>query len=211
MNARGLVAAKVAIHALCLAPLAWLVADIVRDTLGPDPVAQVTHRTGIWALRLLLVTLAVTPLRRATGRAELVKFRRLLGLWAFAYATLHFATYLVLDLGGYWPQVFEDLVDRPFITVGFLAWLLLVPLAATSTHAMMRRLGRNWLRLHRAVYLVAVLAALHFIWLVKSGEEIARREPLVYAGIVAVLLLARLLPAIAARLRTRPAPSHPRA
>jgi methionine sulfoxide reductase heme-binding subunit len=211
LNARGLVAAKAAIHALCLAPLAWVVADVVRDTLGPDPVAQITHRTGIWAFRLLLVTLAVTPLRRATGRAELVKLRRMLGLWAFAYASLHFATYLVLDLGGYWPQIFEDLVDRPYITVGFLAWLLLVPLAATSTRGMMRRLGRNWLRLHRVVYAIGVLVALHFIWLVKSGEEIARREPLVYAGLLALLLLARLLPALAARLRTRPVPSAPRA
>ena len=207
---RKILAAKAAVHALCLAPLAWLVADVARDALGPDPVAQITHRTGIWALRLLLVTLAVTPLRRATGVAALLQFRRMLGLYAFAYATLHFATYLVLDLGGYWPQVFEDIVDRPFITVGFLAWLLLVPLAATSTRAMMRRLGRNWQRLHRAVYVIGVLAVLHFVWLVKSGEEIARREPLVYAALLGVLLLARLLPALATRLRRRPAPA-PRA
>lgn len=195
---------KVAAHAACAVPFAWLVADTVRDTLGPDPVAQITHRTGIWALRLLLVTLAVTPLRRLTGRAELVRFRRLLGLWAFFYACAHLATYLVLDLGGYWPQVFEDIVERPFITVGFLAWLLLVPLAATSTRAAMRRLGRNWQRLHRAVYAVGVLAVLHFAWLVKSGEEIARREPLVYGAILAVLLLARAVPALARRLRKPP-------
>ena len=192
---------KAAAHALCAVPFAWLVADTVRDALGPDPVAQITHRTGIWALRLLLVTLAVTPLRRLTGRAELVQYRRLFGLWTFFYACAHFATYLVLDLGGYWPQVFEDIVDRPFITVGFLAWLLLVPLAATSTRAAMRRLGRNWQRLHRAVYAIGVLAILHFVWLVKSGEEIARREPLVYGAILGVLLLARAVPALVRRIR----------
>ena len=196
---------KAAAHALCAAPFVWLVADTVRDALGADPVAQITHRTGVWALRLLLVTLAVTPLRRLTGRAELVQFRRLFGLWTFFHACTHFATYLVLDLGGYWPQVFEDIVERPFITVGFLAWLLLVPLAATSTRAAMRRLGRNWQRLHRVVYAIGVLAVLHFVWLVKSGEEIARREPLVYGGILAVLLLARAVPALARRLRKPPA------
>ena len=200
---------KLALHAACAIPLAWLVADTLRDTLGPDPVAQITHRTGIWALRLLLATLAVTPLRRLTGWSMLVRSRRALGLWAFAYATLHFATYLVLDLGGFWLQVLDDLVDRPFITVGFAAWLLLVPLAATSTHAAMRKLGRNWARLHRLVYAIAVLAALHFVWLVKSGEEIARREPLVYSVILAVLLAARLAPWAANRFR-RP-PARPRA
>ena len=184
--------AKVGVHALCLGPLAWLAYDIARADLGPDPVAQITHRTGIWALRLLLVTLAVTPLRRATGWNWAVRFRRMLGLYAFAYATLHFSTYLALDLGGYWPQIFEDVVKRPFITVGFLAWLLLVPLAATSTRGMIRRLGRNWQRLHRVVYFVAICAVLHFLWLVKSGEKIARQEPLVYAAILAVLLLARV-------------------
>jgi len=205
------VLAKAGVHALCLAPLAWLAADIVRDALGPDPVAQITHRTGIWALRQLLITLAITPLRRVTGVAELVRFRRMLGLYAFAYATLHFATYLVLDLGGYWPQIFEDLVDRQFITVGFLAWLLLVPLAVTSTRGMMRRLGRYWQRLHRAVYAIGALASLHFIWLVKSGEEIARREPLVYAAILAVLLLARVAYALLAPLKKSRQPVSPRA
>jgi len=194
------------VHALCALPFLLLVADAVRDTLGADPVAEITHRTGIWALRLLLVTLAVTPLRRLTGLAELVRYRRMLGLWAFFYATTHFATYLVLDLGGYWPQIFEDVVDRPFVTVGFLAWLLLVPLAATSTKAMMRRLGRNWSRLHRAVYVIAGLAVLHFVWLVKMGKEIARLEPLVYAGILAILLSARVALAVVARLRRPQAP-----
>ena len=184
--------AKVAVHALCLGPLAWLAYDIARADLGPDPVAQITHRTGIWALRLLLVTLAVTPLRRLLGVPALVRFRRMLGLWAFAYATLHLSTYVVLDLRGYWAQILDDIVKRPFITVGFLAWLLLVPLAATSTQAMIRRLGRRWQHLHRAVYAIGVLACLHFVWVVKSGKNIARLEPVVYFAILAVLLLARV-------------------
>lgn len=200
---------KVGVHALCLAPLAWLAYDIARADLGPDPVAQITHRTGIWTLRLLLVTLAVTPLRRATGWNAAVRFRRMLGLYAFCYASLHFSTYLVLDLGGYWAQIFEDLVKRPFITVGFLAWLQMLPLAATSTRGMIRRLGGNWQRLHRVVYVVGVCGVLHFIWMVKSGEKIARQEPLVYAAILAVLLLARvdwrrLFNAVAEKTATQP-------
>ncbi|HET7845044.1 MAG TPA: ferric reductase-like transmembrane domain-containing protein, partial [Xanthomonadales bacterium] len=124
-------------------PLAWLAVDTARGTLGPDPVAALTHRSGDWALRLLLLALAVTPVRRLLKRPELVQLRRPLGLWAFAYATTHFSIWL-LDMQGYWSQVLADIAKRPFITVGFAAWLLLVPLAATSTRGMMRRLGRRW-------------------------------------------------------------------
>jgi sulfoxide reductase heme-binding subunit YedZ len=183
---------KVAIHALCLLPLLSLSLDAVRYELGADPVAEITHRTGIWTLRLLLITLSVTPLRRLTKLAVLVRFRRLLGLYAFCYACLHLSTYLVLDLRGYWPQIAEDVVKRPFMTVGFIAWLLLVPLALTSTQGMMRRLGRNWQRLHQLIYLIGLLGVLHFMWLVKSGQKIARQEPLLYLGILVVLLLARV-------------------
>lgn len=197
--------AKTAVHLAALAPLAilgwqmWQVATTGNDALGPDPVAEVEHRLGLWALRLLLVTLAVTPLRQLTGWNALARFRRMLGLYAFAYATLHFAAYLGLDLRGYWTLVFEDIAKRPYITVGFLAWLLLVPLAITSTSGWMRRLGRRWLRLHQVVYAVAVLAVLHFWWLVKSDL----REPALYAGILALLLGWRLW----RRLRARSAPS----
>ena len=189
---RPVVWLKALAHLACATPLALIAADIARQDLGPDPVAQVEHRTGIWALRLLLATLAITPLRRLSGWNGLVRYRRLLGLWAFAYACAHLATYLVLDLGGYWAQVFTEIAKRPYITVGFTAWLLLVPLAATSTQAMVRRLGRRWQALHRLVYAAAILASLHFIWVVKSGKAIARIEPLVYAAILAALLLARL-------------------
>jgi len=174
--------------ALCLLPLAVIAWDTFADRLGTDPVAQLEHRTGIWALRLLLATLAITPLRRLTGRRELVRFRRMLGLFAFFYASVHLTTYVVVDLGAYWAQLGADIVKRPYITVGFTAWLLLVPLALTSTRAMMRRLGRQWQRLHKLVYPIALLALLHFLWLVKADH----REPLVYCAIFVGLMVVRV-------------------
>lgn len=185
-----LVAAKAMVHAAALAPLAilsWQFVEVWRtgsDALGADPVAEIEHRLGIWALRLLLATLAITPLRQLTGQPALLRFRRMLGLYAFAYASLHLAAYLALDLRGYWSLVFEEIAKRPYITVGFAAWLLLVPLAVTSTRGWIRRLGRNWARLHRAVYAAAALAVLHFWWVVKTDW----REPLLYATILALLL-----------------------
>lgn len=184
--------AKIVVFALCLLPFAMLVWDAAAQTLGPDPVAMLEHRSGDWALRLLLVTLAVTPLRQLTGVAALVRFRRMLGLFAFFYASLHLTVYLVIDLGGFWRQLFGEIVKRPYITVGFLAWLLLVPLAITSTKGMMRRLGRNWLRLHRLVYVIGLCAVLHYLWLVKSGQKIAVREPLIYLAIYLALMAFRL-------------------
>lgn len=187
---RSLIFPKTVVHLAALTPLAillwqvWGVARLGSNALGADPVAEIEHRLGLWALRFLMLTLAITPLRQLTGWNVLVRFRRMLGLYAFAYASLHFATYLGLDLRGYWSQVVADIVKRPYITVGFLAWLLLVPLAVTSTKGWIRRLGRNWARLHKAVYLIAVLAVLHFWWLVKSDV----REPALYAAIAAVLL-----------------------
>jgi sulfoxide reductase heme-binding subunit YedZ len=173
--------------ALCLLPLALLVWDTLREQLGTDPVAQLEHRTGDWALRLLLATLAITPLRRLSGSAWLVRYRRMLGLFAFFYACVHLTTYLVIDLGGYWSQLLTEIAKRPYMTVGFSAWLLLVPLALTSTRRMMHRLGHRWQQLHRLVYVSALLAVLHFLWLVKADH----REPLIYLGILALLMLAR--------------------
>jgi sulfoxide reductase heme-binding subunit YedZ len=182
------IAAKALVHAAALAPLAWMVGAALTDGLGADPVAELTHRTGAWALRLLLACLAMTPLRRLLDAPWPLRFRRMLGLYAFSYACLHLAVYVVLDLGGYWPQVLEDIAKRPYITVGFSAWLLLLPLAATSTQGWMRRLGRRWGQLHRAVYVAAALGVLHFWWGVKADV----REPLLYAGILALLFAARL-------------------
>lgn len=178
------VALKILAHALALLPLALLVRAVLGDTLGADPVAAITHETGDWALRLVLLGLALTPLRRLIGQPWPIRFRRLVGLYAFFYASLHLATYVVLDLGQYWSQILDDIVKRPYITVGFAAWLMLVPLALTSTKGWMRRLGRRWGQLHTLVYAVGVLGVLHFLWLVKSDL----REPLVYAGILALLL-----------------------
>ena len=175
---------KTAAHALALAPFALLVAGVVRDTLGADPVAEITHATGTWALRLLLLGLALTPLRHLLGQPWPIRFRRLVGLYAFFYACLHLATWLVLDLGGYWTQVFDDLAKRPYIMLGFGAWALLLPLALTSTRGWMRRLGRRWGQLHKLVYAAAALAVLHYLWLVKADL----REPMLYAAILALLL-----------------------
>jgi len=186
----GVIVAKTLLHLLAATPAAWLawqVNEVARtgsNALGADPVAEIEHFLGLWALRLLMLTLAITPLRQLTGQSGLVRFRRMLGLWTFAYATLHLSAYLVLDLRGYWTTIFEEIAKRPYITVGFTAWLLLLPLAITSTTGWIRRLGRNWVRLHKLVYAIGVLAVLHFWWLVKSDI----REPALYAAILAVLL-----------------------
>ncbi|WIH03453.1 protein-methionine-sulfoxide reductase heme-binding subunit MsrQ [Xanthomonas translucens pv. graminis] len=200
----GLIAAKGMVHVLALAPLAylgwqfWQVWQSGSDALGADPVAEIEHRTGLWALRLLLLTLAITPLRQLSGQSVLLRFRRMLGLYAFFYACVHLGVYLGLDLRGYWAQIFEDIIKRPYITVGFIAWLLLIPLAITSTQGWMRRLKRNWGKLHKAIYAIGVLAVLHFWWLVKSDI----REPLLYAAILALLLGWRGWRALSARRTT---------
>jgi len=180
--------AKPLVFALCLVPLALLVQGGLTDGLGANPTEAITHTTGDWTLRLLLVTLAMTPLKRLVGRPWPIRFRRMLGLFAFFYACLHLITYAWIDQGLDWQGIVEDVVKRPYITVGFAAFVLLVPLALTSTRAMMRRLGRSWQRLHRAVYGIAVLGVLHYLWLVKADTS----DPLIYGGMLAVLLLARV-------------------
>ena len=168
-----------------LAQLAWLT---LHGQLGANPVEFIEHHSGSWSLRLLLTTLAMTPLRALTQWPEPLRIRRLLGLWAFFWICLHFSIYLSFDLEWSPAQLAEDLLKRRYITVGFLAWLLLLPLAITSTKAWQRRLQRRWLALHRLIYIAAPLACLHFVWLVKSDL----REPLLYAGILSLLLGWRL-------------------
>ncbi len=164
-----------------------LLSDLVRQQLGPDPVARLTQETGQWALWLLLGCLAATPLRRVLGRPWPVRYRRMLGLYACLYASLHLLVYAALDLGAYWQQLGEDLLKRPFITVGFVAWLLMLPLATTSTRRSMRWLGRRWGTLHKLVYAVGVLAVAHFWWQSKADW----REPALYALILLGLFAAR--------------------
>jgi methionine sulfoxide reductase heme-binding subunit len=186
-----MVAAKAAVWALCLTPAGLLVWRGFTGGLGANPIEFITLRTGFWTLILLMVTLAITPLRRVTGWNRVIQFRRLLGLFAFFYATLHFLTYVALDLFFDFSAVAADIAKRPYITVGFAAFLLLIPLAATSTKGAIRRFGRNWLRIHRLLYVSATLAVLHFYWKKSAKSDIA--EPLLFAGILAALLLFRVV------------------
>lgn len=179
---------KVWLFGICLLPLGRLVYLGASGGLGANPIEFITRSTGTWTLVGLLLTLAVTPLRRLSGRAGLLRYRRMLGLFAFFYACLHALTYFWLDQFFDLAAIVRDIVKRPFVTVGFAAFVLLLPLAATSTQAMMRRLGRSWQRLHRLVYAVAVLGVIHYLWLVK--QDLA--PPLVYAGVLALLLALRL-------------------
>jgi sulfoxide reductase heme-binding subunit YedZ len=178
----------IAIVALCLAPATWLAWQAVFGDLGANPIETITHVTGEWALRLLLATLAVTPLRRLSGWQVIATQRRTLGLFAFAYVAVHFFTWSVLDNGLDGASILEDIAKRPFVTVGFTAFVLLIPLAMTSTRGSIKRLGKRWIKLHRLVYVAAGLGVLHFFWLVKKDL----RPPLVYAGVLAVLLGARI-------------------
>ena len=186
---KRITAIKAGLFAAALAPFTVLLVAGFTDALGANPVETITHTTGEWTLRLLLATLAITPLRHLTGWVWLVRLRRMVGLFAFFYLALHFTTYAVLDASLDLAYVVEDVADRLYITAGFAAFVMLVPLAATSTNAMVRRLGPlRWRRLHRIVYAAGICGVLHYLWLVKADL----REPLVYAGILAVLLAARL-------------------
>jgi len=185
---RQLATIKAAVFALCLVPFAHLVWGVAYDALGANPVEAVTHSTGWWTLFLLCATLTVTPLRRATGANWLLKLRRMLGLYAFFYVALHFLTYIWLDQWFDLAAIAGNVLQRPYITVGFTAFLLLVPLAATSTDAMQRRLGRNWQRVHRFIYLIAAFGVLHFWWLVKRDIT----QPAIFALVLSCLLGVRL-------------------
>jgi len=176
----------------CLIPLGWLFYDGLYGDLGPNPVEAVLHRTGDWALRLLLITLALRPLQRLTGRPGWLRWRRMLGLYSFFYAVLHGLTWAWLDQQWDLAGMLADVIKRPYITVGFTALLLLLPLAATSTRAAMRRLGRNWQRLHRLVYLIAPLGVLHYLWLVKADWA----EPAIYGLVLGIMLALRLPPVV---------------
>lgn len=200
MNRRRLAWLKSGVVVAGLIPLALLFARAAGyGNLGANPVQEVQQTLGITGLNLLLVTLGITPLRRLTGLNWLVGLRRALGLLVFAYALLHALSYVVLDRRLDWPSLVRDVTDRPWITVGFLALVLLVPLAVTSTDKMQRRLGRRWITLHQTVYAIAVLGLLHFFWQVKLDTS----EPLLYALMLAGLLGFRLVDWLRKRARRR--------
>jgi methionine sulfoxide reductase heme-binding subunit len=230
MSKRAIIALKVLVHLLCLVPFAWLVHFYTSGALAlnADPVNYITHFTGDWALYILLACLAVTPLRRLSPKlAFLIRFRRLIGLYAFFYATLHLATYIFL-FSGYdiatvltavrsghpgaiidewkvvWPPILDDLLKRRFIQVGFFAWLILLALAITSPTFILRAMGgKNWQRLHRLIYVAAIAAVIHFWWLVKTGV----RTPWKDTAVLTILLLARVAYVAIKRLR-KPIPAR---
>ena len=193
---------KPAFFVLCLLPLAVLVFDFLGDRLSANPIADVTHETGDWTLRFLLLTLCVTPVQRLTGLAVVAQFRRVLGLFAFFYGVLHFSTYLVLDKFFAWDEIIPDLLRRRFIIVGSASLLLMIPLAATSFAAAQRWLGgRRWKALHRLAYVVPVGGVIHYLWLVKADIQ----RPIAYGVAVGLLLLVRLV--WWGRRRARPRPT----
>jgi sulfoxide reductase heme-binding subunit YedZ len=181
-------AAKTAAWIAALAPLGLLVWRALTGGLGANPIEAVIHQTGWWTLALLTVTLAISPLRRLSGWNAIIRFRRLIGLFTFFYATLHMLSYVAIDQFFAFEFILEDIAERPFITAGFAGWLILLALAATSTRRWIQRLGRNWQRLHRLVYLAAGLGVLHFFWRVKADTL----EPLIFAAVIGLLLVVRL-------------------
>jgi sulfoxide reductase heme-binding subunit YedZ len=202
---RGRLGLKALVWASALVPLVLLVLRLVTDPLVTNPISVATNTLGDWTLRLLLLSLTMTPLRILFGLSWPVTLRRLLGLFAFAYGLLHFSLWIVIDHFFDWPEMAADIAKRPYVTVGFTALVLLVPLAATSTAGMVRRLGaRAWRRLHRLVYAIAVLGVIHYLWLAKVGVT----GPYYYAAWLAVLLAVRVADALRrVSLRRRAAPS----
>jgi sulfoxide reductase heme-binding subunit YedZ len=182
-------AAKVCVFLLCLTPFVWLVTRTLTGRLGINPVEDLELTTGIWALRFLVLTLAITPVRRLTGWNRLIRYRRMLGLFTFFYACTHFAVYVGVDQYFAFDLILKDVVKRPFITMGFTAFVLMIPLALTSTTGWIRRLGKRWQMLHRLIYICGVCAGIHYLWKVK----VMIGSPVYYAVTIALLLGFRLL------------------
>ena len=187
--------AKVIVFVAALVPAAMLVRGFLTENLGVNPAETIQLQTGRWALKFLLISLAVTPVRRLTGWNVVIQFRRMLGLFAFFYAVLHFTAYWAFDLTFAFDTMITDVLKRPFIALGFSALMLLVPLAVTSTKGWIRRLGKRWTQLHRLVYVAAVLAVLHFAWKVK----VFTGDPVIYAGVLTLLLAFRVVWAVRTR------------
>jgi len=180
---------KKLLFVVCLIPAIWLTFALFTDQLGANPVEAVTRQTGLWALRFLWLTLLITPLRWMTGWNDLIKFRRLLGLYVFFYAVLHMLLYLGLDQSFAVGEIINDIIKRPFITIGFFSFIALIPLAITSNNAMVKRLGgRRWKKLHRLTYVIAIASSIHFYMLVKLDKT----EPLIYIALLVILLAPRV-------------------
>ena len=184
---------KIIVFILCLWPLVIISLNIYYDELGAEPVKKIMNHFGEWTLIFICLTLAMSPLKRFTSLAFWTKFRRMLGLFVFFYATIHLLTYIGLDYRFDWQPIFNDVLKKKFIFIGFSAWLLLIPLAATSSQKMINLLKQNWKKLHRIVYIIAIFGALHYIWLSKTIFF----KPLIYSVIIVVLLILRI------RIKTR--------
>ena len=175
---------KPSIFFMALIPFIWLLLKVFQNDLGPDPAQALSIETGEWALRFLLLTLAITPFRQIFRVAEIARLRRMIGLFAFFYASIHFLSWMAFILGFRWLAIAEELVERPYITVGFLAYVILFLLGVTSTNSMVRRLGKNWKRLHKFIYAASILAIVHLWWILRTDVT----EAVIYGILLAILL-----------------------
>ena len=175
---------KPSIFFMALIPFIWLLLKVFQNDLGPDPAQALSIETGEWALRFLLLTLAITPFRQIFRVAEIARLRRMIGLFAFFYASIHFLSWMAFILAFRWLAIAEELVERPYITVGFLAYVILFLLGVTSTNSMVRRLGKNWKRLHKFVYAASILAIVHLLWILRTDAT----EAVIYGVLLAILL-----------------------
>ena len=180
---------KPVIFFMALIPFIWLLLKVFQNDLGPDPAQALSIETGEWALRFLLLTLAITPFRQIFRMVEIARLRRMIGLFAFFYASIHFLSWMAFILGFRWLAIAEELVERPYITVGFLAYVILFLLGVTSTNSMVRRLGKNWKRLHKFVYAASILAIVHLLWILRTDIT----EAVIYGVLLAILLGYRII------------------
>jgi len=187
---------KPVIFLLSIIPFFYLLLRVLQNDLGPDPAQALSIETGEWTLRFLLLTLAITPLRQTLGLIEIARLRRMIGLFTFFYATIHLVSWMAFILGFRWFAIAEELVERPYITIGFVAYIILFLLGVTSTNSMVRRLGRNWKRLHKLIYLASVLAIIHLLWILRTDIT----EAVVYGALLLILLGYRLLGKLKSKL-----------
>ena len=180
---------KPSIFFMALIPFIWLLLKVFQNDLGPDPAQALSIETGEWTLRFLLLTLAITPFRQIFRVAEIARLRRMIGLFAFFYASIHFLSWMAFILAFRWLAIAEELVERPYITVGFLAYVILFLLGVTSTNSMVRRLGKNWKRLHKFVYAASILAIVHLLWILRTDVT----EAVIYGVLLVILLGYRII------------------